>query len=126
MKFTSFHPLIVTKDAQSTIAVFEALGFEKRHTITVRSSSGRDVTSVNMKSPDGFYVDVAQADHLESDLTLIRMNVDDFGEAYDMLTDKGFVNSAGDKTVDSKTNTSAMMIAPSGFAFDLCHHIKEQ
>ena len=32
MKITSFNPLIVTKDAASTIALFEALGFERRHT----------------------------------------------------------------------------------------------
>ena len=32
MKITSFNPLIVTKDAEPVIALFEDLGFEKRHT----------------------------------------------------------------------------------------------
>ena len=32
MKITSFNPLIVTKDAESAIALFEELGFERRHT----------------------------------------------------------------------------------------------
>ena len=32
MKITSFNPLIVTKDAESAIKLFEALGFERRHT----------------------------------------------------------------------------------------------
>lgn len=31
MKITSFNPLIVTKDAEVTIALFEALGFERPH-----------------------------------------------------------------------------------------------
>ena len=32
MKITSFNPLIVTKDTETTIALFEELGFESRHT----------------------------------------------------------------------------------------------
>lgn len=31
MKITSFNPMIVTNDAESVIALFEALGFECRH-----------------------------------------------------------------------------------------------
>ena len=31
MKITSFNPLIVTKDAEAAIALFEALGFERPH-----------------------------------------------------------------------------------------------
>ena len=125
MKFTSFNPLIVTGDAQSAIELFEALGFERRHRITV-NSSGKDIVSVRMKDGNGFYVDVAQVDGLPRDLTLIRMNVEDFDEAYAFLTERGFKNSkADDQTVDTRTNRSAMMTSPSGFAFDLCQHIKD-
>jgi hypothetical protein len=53
------------------------------------------------------------------------MNVDDFDEAYKFLEEKGFTSSRGGKTVDTKTNKSCMMRSPSGFAFDLCQHIKE-
>ncbi|MBP5261863.1 MAG: hypothetical protein J6Z43_07050, partial [Clostridiales bacterium] len=73
---------------------------------------------------NGNNVDVAKA-NVPQDMTLIRMNVDNFDEAYEMLISKGFRNSQGDKTVDSATNKSAMMISPSGFAFDLCQHIVE-
>ena len=46
MKITSFNPLIATKDAASTIALFEALGFERRHT---KESIGLDnVTDVRI------------------------------------------------------------------------------
>ena len=123
MKITSFHPLIVTKDAESTIKMFEEMGFEKRHTITVQSN-GNDITNVSMKDANGFRVDVAQSVAATKDMTLIRMNVDNFDEAYKFLTDKGFKNVSGDETVDTKTNKSAMMISPTGYAFDLCQHIK--
>ena len=125
MKITSFNPLIVTGDAQAAIELFEALGFERRHSITV-NSSGKDIVNVRMKDGNGFYVDVAQVDGLPRDLTLIRMNVDNFDEAYAFLTERGFKNSkADDQTVDTRTNRSAMMTSPSGFAFDLCQHIKD-
>jgi predicted lactoylglutathione lyase len=125
MKITSFNPLIVTKDAETAIKMFEELGFEKNHTITVQDK-GEDITTVCMKDSGGFHVDIAQSNAVPRDLTLIRMNVDDFDEAYKFLTDRGFKSTSGsDKTVDTKTNRSIMMVSPTGFAFDLCQHIKE-
>ena len=125
MKITAFNPLIVTRDAESVIGLFEALGFERSHTITVNSGKS-DVTSVRMKDAAGNHVDVAQANKIPKDLTMIRMNVDDFDEAYDMLISKGFTDPRGrDNTVDTATNRSAMLTSPSGFSFDLCQHIKE-
>ena len=124
MKITSFNPLIVTKDAESAIKMFEELGFEKNHTITVQDK-GEDITTVCMKDSGGFHVDIAQSNTVPQDLTLIRMNVDDFDEAYAFLTARGFKNPQGDHTVDTKSNRSAMLISPSGFAFDLCQHIKD-
>ena len=124
MKITSFNPLIVTNNSEGIIRLYEELGFESRHNITVQSG-GKDITNVRMKDGNGFYVDVSQVDGMQHDLTLIRMNVDDFDEAYKFLLDRGFRNSKpDDKTVDTRTNKSAMMISPSGFAFDLCQHIK--
>lgn len=125
MKITTFNPLIVTKDAERVIKMFEELGFECRHRIEATESNGVDITSVRMKNADGFYVDVAQAPNLEQDLSLIRMNVDNFEEAYEFLTAKGFHSPTGGETLDTKTNKSAMLISPSGYAFDLCQHIKD-
>lgn len=124
MKITTFNPLILTKDAESAIKLFEEMGFEKRHTITI-NENGKDITTVRMKDSGGFYVDVSQVDGIPQDMTLIRMNVDNFEEAYEFLMSKGFTNPKGDHTVDTKTNKSAMLRSPSGFAFDLCQHIKE-
>ena len=123
MKFTSFQPLILTKDADAAIALFEALGFERKHSAKV-VSKGKEILTVCMKSPDGFCVDVSQVDSIPQDMTLIRMNVDNFREAYDFLIARGFV-STGEKPVETETNISCMMRSPSGFAFDLCQHIKK-
>ena len=124
MKITTFNPLIVTGNADATIKLFEALGFERRHKITV-NSGGNDIVNVRMKNADGFYVDVAQIDGVTRDMTMIRMNVDDFEEAYNFLIGRGFKNPKGDHTVDTKSNRSACLISPTGFAFDLCQHIKD-
>ncbi|MBO4793119.1 MAG: hypothetical protein J5556_00950 [Deltaproteobacteria bacterium] len=46
-----------------------------------------------MKDLNGFYVDVSQPDvPLERDVAAIRMNVDDFDTAYQLLLSKGFRN----------------------------------
>ena len=126
MKITNFQPQILTKDPDAAIALFEALGFVRNHKSVVTTSNGNEVTNICMKNADGFRVDVAGVTDVPQDMTLIRVNVDDFQEAYDFLISKGFRNSAGDATVDTRTNKSAMMISPSGFAFDLCQHIKSE
>jgi len=77
-----------------------------------------------MKTPDGFYVDVAGVS-VPRDMTLIRINVDDFDEAFSYFTERGFKTPPNGKVVETRTNKSLMLISPSGFAFDLCHHIKD-
>jgi hypothetical protein len=123
MKITTFNPLILTPDAENVIKLFEALGFEKRHSIDANTGMD-DFTNVRMKNAEGFYVDVANVP-VPQDMTLIRINVDDFDEAYNFLTERGFKKPAEGKVVETKTNKSIMMISPSGFAFDLCQHIKD-
>ena len=121
MKFTSFNPLIVTKDAEAAIKLFESLGFERRHNHT--GIAGKEITNVTMKDANGFHVDIAQA-NVERDMTIIRMNVDNFEEGRAFLKERGFANPSG-RIVEDKSSKSIMMVSPSGFAFDLCHHIKD-
>lgn len=125
MKITSFNPLIITKDAESVIALFEALGFERRHKKT--GINGKDITSVRMRyeGEDGkvFHVDVTQAD-VEKDITTIRMNVRDFDEAYEMLKARGFINAQGDRITDTGSSRSTMMVSPTGFTISIAQHIK--
>ena len=126
MTITSFNPLIVTKDAEATIALFEALGFERRHTKT--GINDKDITSVRMRytGEDGkvFHVDVTSAP-VERDITTIRMNVRDFDEAYKMLEEKGFVNAQGGRITDTGSSKSTMMVSPSGFSISIAEHIRK-
>jgi hypothetical protein len=124
MKITSFNPLIVTKDAAPLIELFESLGFKRRHTLDAQVSDDTESTNIRMKDEGGFYVDVSQVESVPQDMTLIRMNVPDFDEAYDYLISKGFTHKSG-RIVETPTNKSAMLVAPSGFAFDLCQHIRK-
>ena len=127
MKITSFNPQIVTKDAESLIALFEALGFERRHKKTGINDAG--ITSVRMRytSEDGkvFHVDIAGSPHVPRDITSIRMNVDDFDEAYRMLEEKGFKNAQGDRITNTGNSKSTMMVSPSGFPISVTEHIKD-
>jgi hypothetical protein len=123
MKITGFNPLIVTKDAESAAALFEALGFEQRHHGRAVNTEGR-TSRIRMKDRTLLCGCVAD-DTVPQDLTLIRINVDDFDESYAFLLSKGFSNPKGDRTVDTKSNRNAVLVAPSGFAIHLCHHIKD-
>ena len=123
MKITSFNPLIVTKDAASTIALFEALGFERRHT---KESIGLDnVTDVRMKNADGFHVDVTQG---TGEWTMIRMNVDNLEEAIAFLEVRGFHKArheAANKTIDTGTSRFNIMVSPSGTIFAVSQHTRD-
>jgi hypothetical protein len=121
MEITTFNPLIATADAAPLIELFEELGFEKRH--TKKNIDGReDIFDVRMKDANGFCVDIAQVPGIQRDMMNIRMNVRDYDEAYEFLTERGFVNAQGDHTNDSGTSKGTSMIAPSGFSIALSYH----
>lgn len=123
MKITTFNPQIITRDAESIVKVFEALGFERRH--QQQGIGDLDVTGIRMKDADGHYVDISEVDiGLKEDKLAIRMNVDNFDEAYEKLEALGFKNLYGDNHVDTKTAKSAMMISPGGLGINLVEHKK--
>ena len=124
MKITTFNPLIVSKDADKIISLFEELGFEKRHTPTV-DTGDRKVRRTRMKDANGFYVDISKVESIPRDLTAIRMNVDNFQEAYELLTVHGFKKAPGIEEVDLKTAKALLMVSPSGFAVEVIEHIKD-
>ncbi len=123
MKITSFNPLIVTKHQEEIVELFEELGFARRHHGHAVNSAGQNVSGIRMKDANGFYVDVAENPDVPQDLTAIRINVDDFDEAYEMLLAKGFTDPKG--TIETRSNKNAMLFAPSGFGIHLVHHIKD-
>lgn len=119
MKITTFNPLILSKDAKDIVKLFEELGFEKRH-----GKTGEDFSSNRMKDANGFHVDVTEA-ATPKDITSIRMNVSNFEEAYQILTDHGFKGASEEKARDTGTSRSGMMISPSGFSIVIVEHIKK-
>ena len=123
MKITSFNPLIITKDSENTIKLFEELGFERRHT---KEGIGiNNTTDVRMKDANGFHVDIAQGD---GEWTMIRMNVDDLEEAIKFLEECGFHKArheAANKTVDTGSSKFNIMVSASGFIFAVSQHIND-
>jgi hypothetical protein len=126
MKITAFDPVIVTAKVDDTMKVFEALGFEKRHAPT-NSINDSDVTSNRLKHENGYHVDVVAVEQeMPRDLTLIRMNVDDFDETYQILLNHGFKNQQGDEISETESSKTTTMVSPSGFMIGLTQHKKKQ
>ena len=124
MKITTFNPQIMTKDAEAVAKLFEELGFERRH--TKKGIGMLDVTGIRMKDVDGNYLDISQVDKLpDKDMVAIRMNVEDFDEAYQLLKNHGFSSVYGPHAVETESAKSTVMISDSGFAINLVQHIKE-
>ncbi len=123
MKITSFNPLIVSKQAEEIVALFEELGFKKRHAPTMDDQTAAD-QDFRMKDDNGFALDVAQHPFVPQDLTFIRMNVRDFDEAYEILTKHGFRNTRGDDALESNNSKAATMVSESGLTIALVQHLK--
>ena len=62
---------------------------------------------------------------LPQDKVLIRMNVDNFKEAYDILIANGFTNTRGDGSIETSSSKAATMVSPSGFSISLVEHKKD-
>ena len=123
MKITSFNPLIVTKDPEKAIKLFEELGFERRHT---KEGIGiNNVTDVRMKDANGFHVDVSRGD---GEWTMIRMNVDNLEEAIAFLEERGFHkarHAAANETVDTGSSRFNIMVSATGYILAVSQHIKD-
>lgn len=124
MKITTCNPQIITKNAESSVQLFEELGFEKRH--TQNNIGEMNVSAIRMKDANGFYLDISQPDGMPipHDLVAIRLNVDDFAKACELLTSHGFKKYLGDRTTRTSSSESAMMVSPGGLAINLIQHIK--
>ena len=125
MKITSFNPFISTTHPDEAVSLFGDIGFEKRHTKKGIEIADRDDTVIRMKDDNGFHLDILKPETEQAaDIVGIRMNVDDFDEAYKMLREKGFKNLYGDETVSTDSSKAAMMVSPSGFNICIIQHIK--
>ena len=101
--------------------VFEALGFERRH--TKKGIEYGQITSFAMKDANGNRVHIVSSDVVPRDLTAVHINVDNFQEAYDFLIAHGFVNPRGDKVTETSSSRATLLFSPSGFAVSISEHI---
>ena len=125
MKITGFNSFIAAVNADETVRLFEELGFERHHTKEGIEIADRSDKVIRMKDANGFYLDILQSSaEVSRDTVGIRMNVDDFDEAYQLLLKHGFKNVYGDETVRTGSSRSAMMISPSGFSIGIIQHVK--
>ncbi len=125
MKITSFHPFIAAARPDETVRLFEEMGFEKRHTKEGIEIADRSDTVIQMKDESGFSLDILRTNGETSrDAVGIRINVDDFDEAYRILLDRGFTNAYGGETVRTASSKAAMMVSPSGLCVSVIQHLK--
>jgi hypothetical protein len=124
MKITTFNPMLLTPQSGDVIRIFEELGFKKTNSPSMDSDIG-EVTLNHLRHSDGFDIDIASVQILPQDMTLIRMNVDNFEEAYEFLTAHGFKNAQGDRITDTGSSKATLMISPSGYGISLSQHIKK-
>ena len=123
MKITSFNPGLITGNAEAAIALFEALGFERRHTKT--GINDEDITTVRMKDANGFHVDVSEG---SGEWTMIRVNVDDLEEAFEFFKAHGFRmarHEAASETIDTGSSKLNIMVSPTGAIFAVSQHTKD-
>ena len=123
MEITTFNPLVVTSKGDDVVALFEALGFEKRHApVLDEVEQTASTQEVRLKNENGFAVDVAYQEGMPRDMTIIRMNVRDFDEAYEVLKKHGFKNTRGEDTIETGHAKAATMVAESGLTIALIEH----
>ena len=124
MKITTFNPLILSPKADELISLFEELGFETRHNPVIPLETG-DIYDTRLKDADGHYVDIAGQELLDKDVTAIRINVENFEEAFDLLEKHGFKNTRKERVLVARTSMAATMVSRSGTTIILVKHVKE-
>ena len=117
MKITTFNPSIITKEAEPVIKLFEELGFEQTHNkaenVDVQFSAHR------MKDANGFHVDVVEVPVIPQTYSTIRINVDDYDEAYEFFMSRGFREAKGFAPSTTASSKYAYLVSPSGYIIDV-------
>ncbi|MER2056981.1 MAG: hypothetical protein ABTB30_16975 [Clostridia bacterium] len=123
MKITTFNPSIVVSDAEPVVKLFEELGFQQTH----NKAENKDVefSAHRMKNEGGFHVDVVEVPVIPKTYTGIRINVDNYEEAYAFFMDHGFREAKGFAPSTTQSSKYAYLVSPSGFIVDVCEHVKK-
>lgn len=130
MKITGLTTQIITKAPEAAISLFESLGFERRHNKTGDDEFSFS-TVIMKKAKDGsdtesFCVEIISSpkNPLDRDLTGMRINVDDFEAACELMEKMGAVRSNNFGTNVTPSSKYQYFILPSGAVVDICYHIK--
>ena len=105
MKVTGINPVFAVKDFEETLPIYEALGFKVIH----KNPGLKGCMYYVLADEEDHRFDVALQPDVdpETDITqMLRINVDDFDEAYKLFTDKGFTSKRGVHDTDSFTCVS--------------------
>ena len=123
MKISAFNPVIITKDVEPVIQLFEELGFQQTH----NKAENNDVeySAHRMKDANGFHVDVVEVPVIPQTYTAIRINVDNYDEAYEFFISRGFRQAKCFAPSTTASSKYAYLVSPSGFIVDLIQHIKK-
>lgn len=124
MEITTFNPLIVSNKADELVELFKELGFEMRHAPLMDQIDTPAEQDFRLKDANGFSVDVAQHPSVPQDYIIIRMNVRNFDEAYEILKKHGFKNRNGEETFNTNNSKAASMVSESGLSIALVEHLK--
>jgi hypothetical protein len=65
---------------------------------------------------------VVQDETLTRDISAIRINMDDFDEAYDLFVAHGFEKYVEEGATDTSSIKFVLLKSPSGFMVNLVHH----
>ena len=123
MKITTFNPSIITNDAEPIIQLFKELGFEQTH--NKAENDDVEFSAHRMKNEGGFHVDVVEVPVIKQTYTAIRINVDNYEEAFEFFMSKGFREARGFAPSTTKSSKYAYLVSPTGVILDVCQHIKK-
>ncbi|MBQ9383447.1 MAG: hypothetical protein IJT87_04370 [Ruminiclostridium sp.] len=104
------------------IKLFEEHGFVQTH----NKAENNDVefSAHRMKDSNGFHIDILEVPAVPRTVTAVRINVDDYDEAYELFISKGFHESKAFAPSTTASSKYAYLVSPSGAVIGLCRHIK--
>ena len=125
VKVSDYYPIFYAENVESETRRFtEVLGFAVKHRpkiefldyVVLENEKKRRVDIVHSRFP---------ADSFKEGFLGMRVNVDDFDEAYILLEERGFRNCMGEgNLIVSPYIKGAHMASPSGFEVMLMQHLK--
>ena len=101
----------------------DELGFRQTH--NKAENVDIEFSAHRMKNESGFHVDLVEFPMIPQTYTAIRINVDDYEEAYDFFMSRGFRESKIAPPSTTASSKYAYLVSPTGVIIDVCEHIKK-